>query len=249
MYRPGWPGGRARTPNDGFMPNTPQNAAGILTDPAPSVPWATGPMPAATAAADPPLDPPDVRDSPHGLRVGPISRLPASPFQPNSEVFVFPRMMAPAARRRSTTTESVPGTQSFESRDPNVVRKPRVGVRSLMEIGIPSKGRGGPSFASSASSTRRASALASSRASVTKALSDGLSVSIRSKMASTTSTGETMRRVYASRSSSADLPQTSTSMGRLYSTDTKAHEAGVEKMERTRCRACSNIQGRTPVRR
>ncbi len=178
MYRPGWPGGRARTPNDGFMPNTPQNAAGILTDPAPSVPWATGPMPAATAAADPPLDPPDVRDSPHGLRVGPISRLPASPFQPNSEVFVFPRMMAPAARRRSTTTESVPGTQSFESRDPNVVRKPRVGVRSLMEIGIPSKGRGGPSFASSASSTRRASALASSRASVTKALSDGLSVSL-----------------------------------------------------------------------
>ena len=40
-------------------------------DPPPSLAWANGTMPAATAAADPPLEPPGVRDVSHGLRVGP----------------------------------------------------------------------------------------------------------------------------------------------------------------------------------
>ena len=40
-----------------FSPRTPQNAAGIRIDPPVSVPIANGTMPAATAAADPPLDP------------------------------------------------------------------------------------------------------------------------------------------------------------------------------------------------
>ena len=39
--------------------------------PPPSEPWATGTIPAATAAAAPPLDPPGVRSSAHGLRVAP----------------------------------------------------------------------------------------------------------------------------------------------------------------------------------
>ena len=40
-------------------------------DPPPSLPWASGNMPAATAAAAPPLDPPGVRVGSHGLRVIP----------------------------------------------------------------------------------------------------------------------------------------------------------------------------------
>jgi hypothetical protein len=40
-------------------------------DPPPSLPWAIGTTPAATAAAEPPLDPPEVRSRSHGLRVAP----------------------------------------------------------------------------------------------------------------------------------------------------------------------------------
>ena len=42
----------------GFTPTTPQKAAGCLTDPAVSVPIVTNAEPAATAAADPPDEPP-----------------------------------------------------------------------------------------------------------------------------------------------------------------------------------------------
>ena len=45
-------------PRLGFSPNKPQQAAGIRIDPPPSVACATGTMPAATAAAAPPLEPP-----------------------------------------------------------------------------------------------------------------------------------------------------------------------------------------------
>src|ERR671918_115524 len=53
--------GQAGTrPIVGFSPTTPQQLAGILIDPARSVPSASGPRPAATAAAAPPLDPPAI---------------------------------------------------------------------------------------------------------------------------------------------------------------------------------------------
>ena len=41
-------------------------------------------MPAATAAAAPPEDPPGVFAGFHGLRVTPVSGLSVTPFQPNS---------------------------------------------------------------------------------------------------------------------------------------------------------------------
>ena len=43
-------------------------------EPPPSLPCATGTMPAATAAAAPPEEPPGVRSRSHGLRVGPNRR-------------------------------------------------------------------------------------------------------------------------------------------------------------------------------
>ena len=45
-------------PNDGLKPTVPQKAAGMRTEPPPSVPCASAAMPSATAAALPPEDPP-----------------------------------------------------------------------------------------------------------------------------------------------------------------------------------------------
>ena len=61
-------------PRAGFSPTSPQQAAGIRIEPPPSLPWATGTRPAATAAAAPPEEPPGVRSRSQGLRVGPKIR-------------------------------------------------------------------------------------------------------------------------------------------------------------------------------
>ena len=58
----------------GLKPTTPQNAAGRITEPIVCVPSASGHMPAATAAADPLLEPPGVWARLCGLRVGPGSK-------------------------------------------------------------------------------------------------------------------------------------------------------------------------------
>ena len=66
-------------------------------EPPPSVPWAAGTMPAATAAAAPPLEPPELRSRFQGLRVGPFTTGSVAALRPNSGVFVRPRMTSPAA--------------------------------------------------------------------------------------------------------------------------------------------------------
>ena len=55
----------------GFMPTRPLNAAGMRVEPPPSLAVPHGISPAATAAAEPPDDPPGVRSRSHGLRVTP----------------------------------------------------------------------------------------------------------------------------------------------------------------------------------
>src|SRR5947208_3498755 len=61
-------GNRDTRPSVGLSPTTPQQAAGWRMEPARSLPSASGPSPAASAAAAPPLDPPGVRPRFHGLR-------------------------------------------------------------------------------------------------------------------------------------------------------------------------------------
>src|SRR4051794_41891129 len=73
------PGSFGTSPNVGFRPATPQNDEGIRIEPPPSVPSANGTIPAATAAPEPPLDPPGVRSRSHGLRVSPYSALSVIP--------------------------------------------------------------------------------------------------------------------------------------------------------------------------
>src|SRR5512134_3605658 len=124
-------------PNEGFRPNTPQNAAGSRAEPAASVAIASGASPAATAAAAPPLEPPGVNARFHGLRVMPKSGQSVSAFQPSSDVEVLPTRSAPAANARCTTGALACGTQSSNIAEPRVVLTPAVAMRSFTEIGRP----------------------------------------------------------------------------------------------------------------
>ncbi len=57
-------------PREGFSPINPQNEAGILIEPPPSLAPAKGTIPAETAAAAPPLDPPGVHSRFRGFLLG-----------------------------------------------------------------------------------------------------------------------------------------------------------------------------------
>jgi len=58
-------------PRVGLSPTTPQQAAGARMEPKPSLAWAIGSMRAPTAAAAPPLEPPEMRVASHGFFVAP----------------------------------------------------------------------------------------------------------------------------------------------------------------------------------
>src|ERR1700681_1839844 len=112
------PGDLGTRPKVGFTPTTPQNEDGTRIEPTPSVPTASGPHPAATAAAAPPLDPPLVRSSRQGLRVMPDTGLSAVSLYPDSQVVVLQVMIAPALRKEVTTAESTSGTKSSNTGAP-----------------------------------------------------------------------------------------------------------------------------------
>ncbi|MGY4343769.1 hypothetical protein ACVWXM_000233 [Bradyrhizobium sp. GM7.3] len=101
--------GAGMRPGVGRIEATSQKLAGVRTEPPKSVPWANGTMPAATATAEPPEDPPEVSTGSNGLRVGPHNLLVQTAPKPNSGVLVFPRMIAPARRNRATTRSSSAG--------------------------------------------------------------------------------------------------------------------------------------------
>ena len=75
-------------------------------EPPPSPPVHAGNRPAATAAAEPPEDPPGVRSRFHGLRVMPCSGVFVKLTVPCSDAVVSPVITAPAARRRDTSESS-----------------------------------------------------------------------------------------------------------------------------------------------
>mgnify|MGYP006921041939 CR=1 FL=1 len=97
----------------------------MRTDPAPSVPTESGPMPAATAAAVPPEEPPGVLARFQGLRVMPVSGELVSPLQPNSGVVVLPSSTAPASRSLAVTGASAAATCALRTREAAVVGTPR----------------------------------------------------------------------------------------------------------------------------
>jgi hypothetical protein len=81
-----------------------------LIEPPVSEPSAHGVMPAVTAAAEPPPEPPGTRDGSHGLRDGPHAEFSVEEPIANSSVFVLPRSESPAAFTRAATVASKTGT-------------------------------------------------------------------------------------------------------------------------------------------
>ena len=71
-------------------------------DPPVSEPRAAGAIPEATAAAEPPEEPPGTRSRAQGLRVGPNALFSVDEPIANSSMFVLPRTTAPASSSRAT---------------------------------------------------------------------------------------------------------------------------------------------------
>ena len=93
------------------MPAMPQNDAGCRIDPPVSVPVAPMAIRAATAAADPPEDPPGTSTaSPsrrfHGFSTGPKAEVMFDDPIANSSKFALPRNTAPAASKFAPTVLS-----------------------------------------------------------------------------------------------------------------------------------------------
>ena len=83
-------------------------------------------MPAATAAADPPEDPPGEWSTFHGLRAGGNGVSKAVPPIANSQVVNFPNKMAPAFFNRVVVVASLAGMRPRHSLDPPSVGTPAV---------------------------------------------------------------------------------------------------------------------------
>src|SRR3954463_8963983 len=96
-----------------FSPTTPLQAAGMRVEPPPSVATASGAMPAATATAAPPLEPPLERSLLQALRVRPKSGESVRHLVPNSGVVVLPIRTPPCPRSRAAATASLSGTLSL----------------------------------------------------------------------------------------------------------------------------------------
>ena len=157
-----------------FRPTRPLQAAGMRIEPPPSLAPAAGTMPAATAAPEPPDEPPGVRVTSHGLRAGPHSVDSVMPLAPNSGVLVLPKMTSPASRKRRVTRACSVATSWARARDPLEVGKPAYSwARSLMRNGTPANGPVRRGSAARASATRVSG--------ITTALMAGFTASERSR--------------------------------------------------------------------
>ena len=96
----------------------------MRTDPPPSFAPAAGTMPAATAAPEPPDEPPGVWARFHGLRARPSRSSSVMPFAPNSGVLVLPKTTSPASRKRCVTSACSSATSSTSACEPLVVGNP-----------------------------------------------------------------------------------------------------------------------------
>ena len=79
----------------GLSPNSTQQEAGILIEPPPSLAWAIGIIPAATADEAPPLEPPEDLSKSQGFLVGPYKTGSVVTVKPSSGELVLPNMFNP----------------------------------------------------------------------------------------------------------------------------------------------------------
>ena len=99
-------------PGDGRRPTTEQNDAGVRRLPPRSEPVASQTWRLASATADPPDDPPQVRVVSQGFRVAGNTSLKVCPPAPNSGVFDLATTTAPRSSSRSTRMSERSGTWS-----------------------------------------------------------------------------------------------------------------------------------------
>lgn len=96
----------------------------MRVDPPPSFAPAHGTIPAATAAAEPPEDPPGVRCRSHGLRAAPQTAGSEIAFAPNSGRLVLPKMTSPASIQRATTVACSATGNDLNACEPYEVGRP-----------------------------------------------------------------------------------------------------------------------------
>src|ERR1051326_5634429 len=118
------------------MPTMPQQAAGWRMEPPVSVPSAAMHWPAATAAAEPPEEPPGTRSMFQGLRVTPKAEFSVEEPIANSSMLVLPTITAPAAFSLATAVPSYGGTKLPRIFEQQVVRMPLVIKIFLSAIGM-----------------------------------------------------------------------------------------------------------------
>ena len=107
-------------------------------DPPASFPWAPATIPEATAAAEPPLEPPDVLLGSQGFRVEPNLAGSVDAPMANSGRLVFPKMINPALFIRFTNSLSSLDTKSPKNTEPAVVRIPaHSAMKSFNRNGTP----------------------------------------------------------------------------------------------------------------
>ena len=131
----------------------PLSAAGMRMEPSVSVPSATSASPAATAAPEPPLEPPGMRAGSHGLPVRPKCGFSVVIPHANSWVLVLPITSAPAARSAATTGASRSGSRR-KNEEPTRVGKPATSMMSFTASATPCSG---PRSATGIASSRAAS--------------------------------------------------------------------------------------------
>src|SRR3954454_2046250 len=112
-------------------------------EPPVSVPIASGASNDATAAAEPPPDPPGIRSRSQGLWVGPYAECSVDEPIANSSMLVLPRIGRPAARRRAATGAPSGAPPPSRTGEPQVVGRPSVASTSLTATGTPSSADAG----------------------------------------------------------------------------------------------------------
>src|SRR5215469_959221 len=180
----------------------PHTAAGWRMEPPVSVPIPSGASYAATAADDPPDEPPGTRVRSHGLAEGPNAEFSVDEPMANSSMLVFPRMITPASLSRLVTVASYGGRQPSRIFDPQVVGMSLVVSTSLSASGTPPSGPSG-SPAARLRSTSSAAASAPTPATCRNACRRGSTATIRSRCAWVTSTADTSPEATAAASSAA----------------------------------------------
>src|SRR5918992_4638621 len=118
----------------------PVTAAGWRMDPPVSVPVLNGASYAATAADEPPDDPPGTLFRSHGLWLGPKALFSVDEPIANSSMLVLPKMTSPAARSRAVTVASYGGRHPSRILEPQVVGMSWVQNTSLCAMGTPARG-------------------------------------------------------------------------------------------------------------